>query len=206
MQRAAAARQAEDRFEPDAIHPAGRAGVPRPSAPPGVRRLRVDVGRDDIGFGAVALGSSSALRVWVSGLSSEKSSVARSPSPSSGEGEHRPERGVRVLAAVLAHARHVALDVAGARASSCRTAASAAGSAGRRASPDARRPIPSPGARAPDRRRRRGRPTTARSRRCGTPCSPSTRAACRRRSRRGGTTRRPRPARARCSSAVAWRR
>ena len=46
-----------------------------------------------------------------------------------GERHRRPDRGVRVLAAVLAHAGHVAVDVAGIEVRACRTADRAAGSA-----------------------------------------------------------------------------
>ena len=65
-----------------------------------------------------------AVRPWLTGLSSENSSAARSPSPSRANASTVHKRGVRVLPAVLAHAGQVALDVAGAAAPSCRTAAS----------------------------------------------------------------------------------
>ena len=53
-----------------------------------------------------------AVRVWLIGLIRWNSSIASSPRPSRASAITAPQRGVRVLAAVLANARQVALDVA----------------------------------------------------------------------------------------------
>ena len=101
---------------------------------------------------------------------------------------------MRVLAAVLADARHVALDVAGLERARGRTAGRTAGSA-----------CPLRGPAVLDRRHRLSgplrvagagdhRPGLRRWRRSGTRRSAPSRAACRRRSRPGGTSRRPRRA------------
>ena len=42
--------QAEQRFDDQAVHPAGGAGVPGPAAAPGVGRYSVDIGGHDVGF------------------------------------------------------------------------------------------------------------------------------------------------------------
>ena len=42
--------QAEERFHDQPIHPAGRARVPGPATAAGVRRERIDIGGDDVGF------------------------------------------------------------------------------------------------------------------------------------------------------------
>ena len=52
------------------------------------------------------------MLAWLIGFSIANSSPARSPSPSAAKASDRPDRGVGVLAAVLADARQVALDVA----------------------------------------------------------------------------------------------
>ena len=101
----------EHRFEAGAIQPARRTGVPGPATAPDVRRHRIDIGAGDIGLDlvAVALGARAGVADRVE----------------CGEQFGRPRRrrasrsaitvqvaDVRVLAAVLADARRVALDVA----------------------------------------------------------------------------------------------
>ena len=54
-----------------------------------------------------------ACSAWLIGFSIEKSSRGLVAVAERGEGDHRPDGGMRVLAAVLADARRVALDVAG---------------------------------------------------------------------------------------------
>ena len=104
--------EAEDPLEARAVHPAGRAGVPGPAAAPDVRRLGVDVGARRRRARPCSDGRRRACSAWWIGFRSENSSAALSPSPSMREGDHRPDRGVRVLAAVLADAGRIALDVA----------------------------------------------------------------------------------------------
>ena len=108
-----------------------------------------------------------------------------------GERHRGPDRAVRVLAAVLAHAGHVAADVAGVRPALVERRIEQLDQLRARAAPGARRARPSPHASAPGRRRPTAPTSSARSNRSGIRrCWPS-RAACRRRSRRGGTRRRP---------------
>jgi hypothetical protein len=120
-----------------------------------------------------------------------------------GEGHRRPDRGVGVLAAVFAHAGHVALDVAGVERRAGRTAGRAAGSGRPRAAPGARPPPAWPGARAGS------PPPESTDQLCEiesirhSSLRPSP-AACRRRNRRGDTRRRPSRA-VRCSAAAGAR-
>ena len=111
-----------------------------------------------------------------------------------GERHRRPDRGVRVLAAVLAHAGHVAADVARVRPALVE-----------RRIEQLDQPVLAPHqariqrvhrrrARVPARRRPTAPTSSARSSRSGIRRSRPSRAACRRRSRRAGTTRRPRRA------------
>ena len=160
----------EDRLEARPVHPRGRAGVPGPAAAADVRRLGIDVGRDDVGLDLVAL---DAGRRRGRGRSGSASRRARRPVAVAEprEGHDRPDRGVGVLAAVLAHARQVALDVAGIARRPVERRCRRGARAGRRAGPDARRRRPSRGAPASASAAPEITPTTARSNRCGTPRS-----------------------------------
>ena len=119
-----------------------------------------------------------------------------------GERHGGPDRGMRVLAAVFAHAGHVALDVAGVHRRTCRTADRAAGSVRRRGAPGAGRAIPCACWRrsgAPHAGKHR--PALRRWSRSGIRRCRRSPAACRRRTRRGDTRRRPtRSAPVRCCS------
>ena len=105
--------QAEDRFEDRAVQPGGRAGVPRPAAAADVGRPAVDVAGDDVGLDLVALDALRVLGVADRVEDRQQLGGAAGRSPSCGERLHDPGGRVRVLAAVLADARQVALDVAG---------------------------------------------------------------------------------------------
>ena len=112
---------------------------------------------------------------------------------------------MRVLAAVLAHAGHVAADVAGVEARLVERRIEQLDEpvvAPDQALVDAR---PWPAALVGRRPRRKAPTSSARWNRSGTRGSSRSRAACRRRSRRGGTRRHPIRA-ARCSRAAAVRR
>ena len=125
------------------------------------------------------------------------SSTASSPLPEPRQRHHDPDRGVRVLAAVLADARRIALDVAGIlRRSIERRRRAAAAICGPRAMSVRADGVHRALGEALRARRPTAPPRTARSSRSGTRRSAPSRAACRRRSSRAGTTRRPRPARA----------
>ena len=100
-------------LEADAVHPARRAGVPGPAAAADVRRVRVDVRRDHVGLGLVALDARRRVRVWLMGFSMWNISIASSPLPRRASAITVQMRGVGVLPAVLAHAGRVAPDVAG---------------------------------------------------------------------------------------------
>ena len=125
---------------------------------------------------------------------------ARVASPQRGERHRRPDRGVGVLAAVLAHAGHVAANVARMRQRTVERRREQADERVVAVARGARRRTPSPFARARHRRRPTARPSSARSNRCGIRSRSRCRAACRRRSTRGDTRRRPRRAR-RCRGA-----
>ena len=136
------------------------------------------------------------VRAWLTGFSMWKNSAASSPLPSLRQRHHDPDGRVRVLAAVLADAGRIALDVAGILRRLDRTAGRAAAASASRARSATCARRPSRARRSAAAPRRTAPPTTARSNRCGTRRSAPIRAACRRRSSRAGTTRRPTPVRA----------
>ena len=102
--------QAEQAFDPRALQPACRARVPGPAPAPDMRRCRVYVGADDIGFDFVAIRVGAGSRV-VDGVEQREKLGRLVALAERGERHHRPGRRVRVLAAVLANARRIALDV-----------------------------------------------------------------------------------------------
>ena len=104
--------QAEDRLEPQPVHPRGGAGVPRPAAAADVRVARVDVCGDHERLRLVALHIGGRARV-VDGIQHVEQLDRLVAVAELRQGPHRPQRRVRVLAAVLAHAGEVALDIAG---------------------------------------------------------------------------------------------
>ena len=102
----------QDRLKARPVHPARRACVPRPSAAPDVRRHRVDVGGDHIGFHFVAMHLRARARV-IDGIQHREELASPIALPEACKREYRPGGGVGVLAAVLADAGRIALDVAG---------------------------------------------------------------------------------------------
>ena len=148
-----------------------------------------------------------AWRVWLIGIEQREQLGRLVALAERGKGDDRPDGGMGVLAAILANARRIALDVAGIerrlverRREQQRQPVVAAGRAARSSAAiacAARAGSPAPEI----------RPRTARWNRSGIRrCSPS-RAACRRRNSRGDTSRRPSPrARARPRSAAACAR
>ena len=108
----APAPESEDRLETEAVHPGRRAGVPGPAASADVRRVRVDIGRHHVGFHLVALDIGRRAGA-VDRIQHVEQLDRLVTAAEVRDRHHRPERGVGVLAAVLAHPRHVALDVAG---------------------------------------------------------------------------------------------
>ena len=125
------AANAQDPFDPGAVHPAGRARVPGPAAPAHVGRDRIHVGGDDVGLDLVALGRRR-CQGMVDGVQQREQSGGLGPVAQPGKREDGPHRRVAVLAAVLAQARRVALDVAGIALRSGRKAAQTAGPGRRR--------------------------------------------------------------------------
>ena len=141
--------------EMQAVHPAGRAGVPGPAAAAGVRRDRIDVGGDHVRLDLVDRRRPPASAAWLIGLIMREQFPRALAVAQRRERHRRPDRGVRVLAAVLAHAGHVAADIARIERRFVERRSRAAGSVRRRAAPVARRPRPSPararvGSPAPD--------------------------------------------------------
>ena len=104
--------EAEDPLDAGAVHPARRPRVPRPAAAPHVRRHGVDVGGGDVGLDLVAMDARA--RAGVVDRVQDAEQLARLVAVAERrEGQHRPDRRVRVLSAVLTDARQVSLDVAG---------------------------------------------------------------------------------------------
>ena len=102
---------AEQLLDRQSIAPRGRAGVPSPAAAADVGRRRVDVGGDDIRLDPIALDrlGARAVREWAEHAGQGPRALELAEL---GEGPRHPRRRVRVLTAVLAHARRIALDVA----------------------------------------------------------------------------------------------
>jgi len=102
--------EAQHRLDGGLVHPPGRTGIPGPAAPADVLRVRVHVGRHDVGLGPVTFGALRRARVVdrVDHVEQFHRLVALSQPR---ECDHGPERGVRVLPAILPQAREIALDV-----------------------------------------------------------------------------------------------
>ena len=104
----AAQAKPEDGFHSRAIHPAGRSGVPGPTAAARVRPLRVDVAGHHVRLDLVPVEARARARV-VDRIQ-DREELAGLVSVAQGrEGDDRPNGGVRVLSAVLAHSRDVSL-------------------------------------------------------------------------------------------------
>ena len=86
----------------------------------------IDVGGDDIGFDLVG-GDGFRRARMVDRVDQRQQVPCAAAVAERGERHRRPDSGMRVLAAVLAHARDIAFDVAGIRARTCRMADRAAG-------------------------------------------------------------------------------
>ena len=181
---------AEDGLGRGAIEPTGRAGVPRPAAAPGDRAGRIDVGGDHIGFDAVAFGCR-CIEGVVDRVQHAECTPGLVGQAELGKRDDEPGRRVRVLAAVLAHPRRIALDVAGVLLGLVERRREQLDDLEVARRPACRSPSASPSARAPRRPGRTERSTIGRSRRSGTRRKCANRAACRHHSCRGDTIRRP---------------
>ena len=104
--------QSENAFQPGAIEPACRAGVPAPAAPPGMLGMGVDVAREHIGLGLVALDVGAAAAV-VDRIEHVKELDRLVAAAQRRDGHQDPDGGMGVLPAVLAHSGRIAADVAG---------------------------------------------------------------------------------------------
>src|SRR4030095_12140501 len=102
---------AENRFESNSIQPTGGPGVPGPSAAASVGWSGVDVGADDIRLDLILrdFGGCRGVTNRVQQVPEFQRSVTVALQCHS---EHYPRGCVRILAAVFADARHVALDIA----------------------------------------------------------------------------------------------
>src|SRR5436190_6608644 len=103
--------KSENPLEAGPVHPAGRAGVPRPAAAPDVRRYRIDVCGDDVGLHLVAVYV--CARGGAVDRIEEREQLRRLvPLPEDCVRDHRPGGGVSVLPAVFPDTGRIALDVA----------------------------------------------------------------------------------------------
>src|SRR4051812_17192624 len=93
------------------MHPPCRACVPGPAAAPDVRRLAVNIGTNGIGLDLITMDRGAVAGV-LNGIEKRQQLVDLVAFAQHGEGKHRPQRGMRVLSAILANARRVALDIA----------------------------------------------------------------------------------------------
>ena len=130
--------ETEDRFQCDAVQPTRRAGVPRPAAATGVRRSAIHIGADHVRLDLVVL-HLGRCRGMVDRIDQVPEFQSAIPAALQRCRQHDPSRRVRVLAAVLANARHIPLDVAGLQCASCRTAGRTAESVCRQHAPDVSR-------------------------------------------------------------------
>ena len=104
--------QSDESFDGGLVHPTRRPRVPRPAASSEVHRMRIDIRRDRIRLATIPLDVFSSPHV-VNRIDHMKQFHRFVAQPQACERDDRPERGVRVLAAVLPHAWNVALDVPG---------------------------------------------------------------------------------------------
>src|SRR5438093_466193 len=111
VKRAAPDAESQDPLDAGAMHPAGGARVPGPAATAHVRWFGVDIGRRHIGLHLVAVDAGARAGV-VDGVQDREQLARLVALAERREREHGPEGRVRVLAAVLAHAREVATHVA----------------------------------------------------------------------------------------------
>ena len=109
-QRLAGAGETHDPLDADAIHPAGRSGVPGPATATGMGGGGIHVRRHDIGFDLVAIGVRSGQGV-IDRVQHREKVMRGVPVAKLGVGKDSPHRGMAVLTAVLAQARGVTLDV-----------------------------------------------------------------------------------------------
>ena len=102
----------QQRLQHQPVHPGSRARVPGPAAAAGMRRHRIDVCSRNVGLHHVHggfLGSSPVVHRVDDFKELPGAAVVAQP----GKGHGRPDGRMRILAAILPHARGVAFDVAG---------------------------------------------------------------------------------------------
>src|ERR1039458_3688529 len=103
---------AQQRFDEQPIHPASRTRIPSPAATACVRRDRIDVRRDDVRLNFVG-GDLFGSPTVMDGIEQREEFPRTVVFAHEGKGHGGPNRGVSVLAAILAHTRNVTLDVTG---------------------------------------------------------------------------------------------
>src|SRR5215216_5511141 len=102
----------QDHFDAQSIHPACRAGIPRPAAAPNIRHAAIHICSDHIGLHPVALHLLGCVRM-IDGIDQAEEFCSTVTLPHLREGPDGPQRGMSVLTAILADAARVALDIAG---------------------------------------------------------------------------------------------
>src|SRR5262245_24277348 len=103
--------EAQQPLDAGPIHPPGRARVPGPAPAPRMRRFGVDVAGDHVGLDPIAIEPGARAGV-VDGIEEREELAGAIAVAERGEGHDCPDGRVRVLSAVLADTRRVALDVA----------------------------------------------------------------------------------------------
>src|SRR5581483_8966962 len=104
--------KAEDPFKSGAIHPSGRTGVPSPSAPPNMRRLRINIGADDVRFDLVAknVGARSPM---INRIQNGEQFAGLVSVPQHRKRDHGPNSAMSVLASIFPDARRISLNISG---------------------------------------------------------------------------------------------
>src|SRR6185312_12573420 len=100
----------ENAFDRRPVQPTSGAGIPGPAAATALAFLGIDVGNDHIGLDPIMLGG---VRVqgMVDGIEHREAPVRVVETPHFGQSDDKPGRRMGVLAAILAYAGRIALDV-----------------------------------------------------------------------------------------------
>src|SRR5437763_6694232 len=104
--------ESEQPLDPGSVHPRCGPGIPGPYAAAHVGGLGIDVGGRHLGLHLVSMYPPPGARS-VDRVQDREELVGLVAVTKRGEGHHGPDGGMRILAAILANARRITLDLAG---------------------------------------------------------------------------------------------